>query len=60
MMIRQNDQQSSLLTPEERRTAIARILAAGVLRLQARPALGIAPQPSRDAQDSEQTERESP
>ena len=43
------------MTPDERRTAIAKILAAGVLRLQARPALEIPQDTPTERQNSDET-----
>jgi hypothetical protein len=41
------------MTPDERRAAIARILAAGILRLHTRAALPSASAPSSDAENTE-------
>ncbi len=54
-MTRNHHEEVATMTPEQRRTAIARILAAGVLRLQARPTLVIPQEPPPDSQNSEKT-----
>ncbi len=54
-MTRNHHEEVATMTPEQRRTAFARILATGVLRLQARPALVIAEEPPPDSQNSERT-----
>ena len=44
---------SRSMTPDERRAAIAKILAAGILRLHTRAALTPASAPSSDAENTE-------
>jgi hypothetical protein len=45
-----------MMTPEQRRTAIARILAVGVLRLQARATFAIAAETTPEPQNSQKSE----
>jgi hypothetical protein len=54
-MIPRDTEQRCELTPDDRRKAVARILAAGILRLRARPLVAGVPAGPPDPQKSVQT-----
>jgi hypothetical protein len=56
-MIPRDAEKRSELTPDERRMAIARLLASAVLRLHARAALVVSPQTPTNPQNFEKSER---